>query len=191
MKKKFPWYTGVGDDGSTGLLGQGRVPKYHDQPEAFGAVDEASCFIGAARATGRDAEVGEVLQRVQRDLYTMMAELAALPSEQERFRGINDAHVTWLSSQTDRFGERVEMPREFVVPGDSSAGAWLDVARTVVRRAERRVARLVDDGAVENRAILAYLNRLSSLLFVLARHTDALAGKRSVTLAKTPPKKKR
>ncbi|MDH3198616.1 MAG: cob(I)yrinic acid a,c-diamide adenosyltransferase [Candidatus Krumholzibacteria bacterium] len=191
MKKKFPWYTGAGDDGSTGLLGQGRVPKYHDQPEAFGAVDEASCFIGAARAAVDDAEVGEALLRIQRDLYAMMAELAAGASEQERFRGITDAHVTWLSAQTDRFGERVQMPREFVVPGDSSAGAWLDVARTVTRRAERRVARLVDDGTVQNRAILGYLNRLSSLLFVLARHTDALAGKGSPTPAKTRPRKKR
>lgn len=190
MKKKFPWYTGAGDDGSTGLLGQGRVPKYHDQPEAFGAVDEASSFIGAARAAAVDKEVRDALLRIQRDLYAMMAELAAERTEQGRFRGITDAHVTWLSSQTDHFGEGVEMPREFVVPGDSSPGAWLDVARTVVRRAERRVARLVDDGAVENRAILAYLNRLSSLLFVLARHSDALSAKRPVTLAKTPRKKR-
>jgi len=190
MKKKFPWYTGAGDDGTTGLLGQGRVPKYHAQPEAFGAVDEASSFIGAALATTNDAAVRDALIRIQRDLYAIMAELAATRDEQERFRSITDAHVVWLSAQTDSFGEHVEMPREFVVPGDSPAGAALDVARTVVRRAERHVARLVDDGAVENQAILSYLNRLSSLLFVLARHADARSGKSTVTLAKRKARKR-
>ena len=190
MKKKFPWYTGAGDDGTTGLLGQGRVPKYHAQPEAFGAIDEASSFIGAARATTKDAAVRDALLRIQRDLYAIMAELAAARDEQQRFRTITDAHVVWLSAQTDSFGEKVEMPREFVVPGDSPAGAALDVARTVVRRAERNVARLVDDGAVENQAILSYLNRLSSLLFVLARHADARSGKSTVTLAKRKARKR-
>jgi len=184
MTKQFPWYTGEGDDGTTGLLGEGRVPKYHAQPEAFGDVDEASSVIGMARSLCTDAEVNEVLLQVQRDCYGIMAELAATKEAQQKFRRISDDSVVWVSGIADEYGGRVVMPREFVVPGDSHPGAVLDVARSVVRRAERKVARLLDDGIVENHSLGAYLNRLSSLLFVLARHSDALAGAGDVTLAR-------
>lgn len=184
MTKKFPWYTGEGDDGTTGLLGEGRVAKHHPQPEAFGDVDEAGAAIGVARAATGDDAVSDVLLRAQRDLYALMAELAATPDAQARFRQIDDARVAWAAAEADRFGARVVMPREFVCPGDSPAGAALDLARAVVRRAERRVSRLLADGVVSNRALLAYLNRLSSLLFVLARYEDARSGGSDVTLAK-------
>jgi len=184
MTNKFPWYTGKGDDGTAGLLGEGRVPKYHPQPEAFGDVDEASAVIGLARALCPDDELAGVLLQVQRDLYGLMAELAADGTSQEKFRRVGEESVVWVEGITDEYGERVTMPREFVVPGDSHPGAVLDVARAVTRRAERRVAKLLDDGTVKNRALLAYLNRLSSLLFVLARYTDALSGAGGVTLAR-------
>lgn len=184
MSKEFPWYTGEGDDGTTGLLGEGRVPKHHPQPEAFGDVDEASSAIGWCRSIVPQQEVADVLLRVQRDCYAVMAELAATPEAQEKFRKIDDARVDWLAKTADAFGARVKMPREFVVPGDSREGAALDVARTVVRRAERRVTRLLEDGTMANRSLQAYLNRLSSLLFVLARFCDAASGNSSVTLAK-------
>jgi len=184
VSKKFPWYTGDGDDGTTGLLGEGRVAKHHPQPEAFGDVDEASCAIGVARALVDDTGVANTLLQAQRDLYAAMAELAATGDTQAQFRSIDDARVAWAGEEADRFGEKVVMPREFVCPGDSHAGAVIDVARAVVRRSERRVSKLLDDGTISNRSLVAYLNRLSSLLFVLARYEDGRSGDSGITLAK-------
>jgi cob(I)alamin adenosyltransferase len=185
MSKQFPWYTARGDDGTTGLLGKGRVPKHHPQPEAFGAVDEASSFIGFARSLVQDTRVNEVLLQVQRHCYGLMAELAASPEAQAQFRQIGPEQISWLEAQTDAFGAQVELPREFVVPGDTAVDGALDVARTAVRRAERRVSFLLSEGVVENKALLGYLNRLSSLLFVLGRYMAAQSG-HAPTLAKPP-----
>ncbi len=174
--KSPPWFTGSGDDGSTGLLGSGRVRKHHAQPEAFGAVDELSAVLGLARSLSHDDEVRACLLRIQRELYEMMAELAATPEVQARFRVIGAKHVEALADDVKRFGASVQIPREFVVAGDTTAGAALDMARTVARRAEREITRILDDGLLANSHILAYINRLSSLLFVLARAADASAG---------------
>lgn len=168
--KKF--YTGTGDDGTTGLLGKARVPKYHPQPEAFGAVDEASATLGLVRATIQDREVAEVMVQAQRDLYHLMAELAATPETAAQFRTIDAARVDWLEAQIDAYGKRIEPLNEFAVPGDSLSGALLDLARTIVRRAERRVVKLRDDGLIENDYLIGYLNRLSTLCYVLARYED-------------------
>jgi len=168
-------YTGKGDQGYTDLLG-GRVPKYAPRPDTFGTLDEATCAIGLARALAQDQETKQTLIRVQRDLYVMMAELAFAPSiEQEKYR-ITAEHVQRLEVTIDAIGARVPIGRHFVLPGDTVAGAALDFARTVVRRAERLVARLYHDGDIHNEHLLAYLNRLSSLLFVLARYEDHRAG---------------
>lgn len=183
MNDKFPWYTTRGDDGETGLLGAGRVHKHHPQPEAFGAVDEAGSTIGFARALISDSEINDLLVQVQRHCYMLMSELAATPAAQAQFRKIGAEQIAWLTQMTDRFGDRVTMPREFVVPGDTPAAAALDMARTAVRRAERRVSQLVAEGLVDNRALLAYLNRLSSLLFVLGRYMAVQSGHNQVTLA--------
>lgn len=184
MEKDFPWYTARGDDGTTGLLGEGRVPKHHPQPEAFGAVDEASSMIGFARALAGDADVNNVLVQVQRHCYSLMAELAATKAVQAQFRQIGPDQIQWLSEQTDRFGARVSMPREFIVPGETPAEGALDMARTAVRRAERRVSRLIEDGLVENKSLVAYLNRLSSLLFVMGRFVSSQNGSQALRLAK-------
>ncbi|MEW5987540.1 MAG: cob(I)yrinic acid a,c-diamide adenosyltransferase [Chloroflexota bacterium] len=185
-KTKSPWFTAAGDDGATGLLGARRVPKYHPQPEAFGTVDEATSAMGLARALAADPETRQALLEAQRHLYQMMAELAAEPAAQPQFRAIGREQVAWLETTTEAIGGRMALPREFVIPGDSPAAAALDLARAIVRRAERQVVKLLDDGYVENREITRYLNRLSSLLFALARWQDALVGRGSVTLAKTP-----
>ncbi len=177
-------YTTLGDDGSTGLLGAGRVPKHHPQPEAYGTVDEASAAMGLARALAQSARTKAALLSSQRHLYTLMAELAATPETAGRLPHIAPDHVEWLEQQTDDLGAELVLPREFVVPGDSAAGAALDVARTVVRRAERLVVKLVHDGLAQNAETVRYLNRLSSLLFALARYEDALADSGGVTLAK-------
>ncbi len=168
-------YTGKGDQGYTDLLG-GRVPKYASRPETFGTLDEATSAIGLARALAQQDETKQILIQIQRDLYVMMAELAFAPEiEQDKYR-ITAAHVERLETTIDSLGTRVPIGRHFVLPGDTVPGAALDLARTVVRRAERLVARLYHEGEIHNEQLLAYLNRLSSLLFVLARFEDYAAG---------------
>ncbi|MCS7088959.1 MAG: cob(I)yrinic acid a,c-diamide adenosyltransferase [Thermoflexales bacterium] len=178
------FYTRTGDDGYTSLLGEGRVAKYMPQPEAYGTVDEASAAMGVARAAAQSPRTRELLLTAQRDLYHMMAELAAAQHVAARFRKVDAARVQWLEQATDEIAARIELPREFVVPGDSLPGAYLDLARTIVRRAERLVVKLLHDGIIENAELARYLNRLSSLLFVLALYENALAGVSRVTLAK-------
>jgi cob(I)alamin adenosyltransferase len=180
----FPWYRGTGDDGVTSLLGDARVPKYHLQPRAFGTVDEASAALGLARAFSQVGEVRDVLLAAQRDLYQVMTELAATPEAASRLPTLHQDRIEWLEAQIDEFGRRVTMPREFVVPGDTQAGACLDLARTIVRRAERVVVKLCDEGLCHNRAVVPYLNRLSSLCFVLARLEDQYGRHGPITLAK-------
>ena len=181
MSNKF--YTAKGDDGYTGLLGQGRVPKYDPRPEAFGTIDEATSAMGLARATIKSERNRRVLLESQRHLYCIMAELASTPETAKTFECLGADKVEWLEANTDAIAAEVKLPREFIVPGDSLPGATLDLARAVVRRAERLVVKLYHDGLTTNPHIIRYLNRLSSLLFVMARHEDALAGVRAVTLA--------
>jgi cob(I)alamin adenosyltransferase len=178
------FYTRTGDDGYTGLLGEGRVPKYHPQPEAVGEVDEASAALGIARATCQMAEIGPLLLEVQRDLYHLMAELAARPENAARFRQITGERVSWLEEKTDNLSQQVKLPKEFIIPGDTPGGAALALARTIVRRAERRVAEVLHKELVENGELLRYLNRLSSLCFVLELAENQHAGKHHPTLAK-------
>jgi len=178
------FYTRTGDDGYTGLLGEGRVPKYHPRPETVGAIDEASATIGLARATCQEERTAAILLEIQRDLYLIMAEVAATPENAARFREIDAQRVLWLESQIDALSSEVELPGEFILPGDSPAGATLAVARSFVRRAERQLAKLLHDEMIENNALLEYLNRLSSLCFVLELSENAHYGKISPTLAK-------
>jgi cob(I)alamin adenosyltransferase len=177
------YYTGDGDDGYTGLLGEGRVPKYAPRPTAYGTLDEAQAALGLARASATEA-ARAVLQEAQVDLYHMMAELAAPLENASQFRTLNEGRVHWLEDQLERFGEQVAMPADFVLSGDSQAGATLDLARTITRRAERYVAELLHAGEVENPHILPYLNRLSSLCFVLSLWENQQAGVEGPHLAK-------
>jgi cob(I)alamin adenosyltransferase len=177
------WYTGTGDDGFTGVLGRDRVPKYAIRPEAYGTVDEVSAFLGLARAHARDDRVRGLIVSVQRDLYSLMGDLATVPESATRPPWLSANRLDWLEAETDALGAEVEMPKAFIVPGDSPAGATLEVARTVTRRAERLVARLAHEGELRDDTPLKYLNRLSSLLFVLARVEDRAAGVKRFTLA--------
>lgn len=185
MPGKTKFYSTMGDDGTTGLLGEGRVKKYHPRPEAFGAVDEAQAALGVARAAMQDREAASAVLQVQRDLYHLMAEMAATRETVSKFRKIDTDRISWLEAQTDVYGKRLSLPPEFTVSGDTAAGAALDLARTIVRRAERRTVKLLDEGMIENRELIRYLNRLSALLFVLSRLEDSLGGQESATLAKT------
>ena len=128
----YPWYTGTGDDGFTGVLGRERVPKYALRPEAYGTVDEASAFLGMARAQARTGEVRRALLTVQRDLYKMMADLATLPETATRTPWLKEERLEWLEEQTDAFGQpggdaqgvhRAGRQRAGRVPGDVP-GPW-------------------------------------------------------------------
>lgn len=177
------FYTRKGDDGYTGLLGEGRVPKNHPRPEAVGAVDEANSALGLARASCSAPQIAPLILEVQRHLYLLMAELAATPEEAGKFHAMDSAKVSWLEARIDELSQLVSLPKEFIVPGDSAGGAALDLARTVVRRAERRAAGLYHMGQISNGELLNYLNRLSSLCFVMELLENQHGGQ-GTTLAK-------
>ena len=168
-------YTRTGDDGTTGLFFGGRVRKDDPRPEAYGTVDEAQAAIGWARAAGNDArtatsaELDDLLVHTQRDLWVLMAELATLPDNEHKLvegkTRVTAAMVDALEPLIDRATARFEMPKDFVIPGGNPTAAALDVARTIVRRAER--AALVV--AAPESQVVPYLNRLSDLLWALAR----------------------
>ncbi len=161
------FFTGGGDDGFTGVLGEGRLPKHDPRISAVGAIDEAAAVLGLARSLSESADVRATLETTQRHLYQVMAEVSAPGANAARFRTIGADQVAWLEGSIERFSQEAELPDGFVVGGDSPAGAALDLARTVVRRAERSLADLVHAGLVENASLLSYLNRASSLCFVL------------------------
>jgi cob(I)alamin adenosyltransferase len=178
------FFSGQGDDGYTGLLGEGRVPKYDARPEAYGTVDEASAALGLARAMAITEEGRKLTKELQRDLYHVMAELASTEKNAGRFESVDRARLEWIEAAIERIGNAVDMPKDFVLGGDSSAGAAFDLARTVVRRAERLVARLVHAGELSNGMVLPYLNRLSSLCFLLSLLEARAAGIDRLSLAK-------
>jgi cob(I)alamin adenosyltransferase len=174
------FYTRKGDDGTTGLLGKGRVPKNDARIEAIGTLDEASAALGMARASARDARCPPLLLQAQRDLYLLMTEVASLPANARHFH-FDAARVQWLEQQIDELGKTTELPREFIIPGDSVSGAALSVSRTIVRRAERRLVELFGRSRNDNPALQQYLNRLSSLLFLLELVENQAAGKATTT----------
>ena len=149
------------------MLGEGRLPKYHPRMEAIGSLDEATAALGLARSLVQNADLQPILLQVQRDLYGLMAEVAATPENAEQFRSINKARVEWLEIQTDTLSKNIEVPKEFILPGETQGSGAIALARTVVRRAERRVAELFDASEVGNPELVPYLNRLSSLCFLL------------------------
>lgn len=161
------FFTGDGDDGTTGLLGPERIPKHHPRAEAIGSLDEAAAALGLARALAGDPEVQTILRTMQRHLYQVMAEVAAPGENAKRFRVIGAEQVSWLEREIGRLSTEVEMPAGFLLGGESVAGGALDLARTVLRRAERRLAFLVEQREVENGQLMRYLNRASSICFLL------------------------
>lgn len=169
--------TGTGDTGYTGLLGNQRVPKYDPRPDTFGTVDEATSALGLARATTQDETAREVILHMQRDLYVLMAELATLPENQAAIgMAVTAEHVRWLEETEEQLKTAVEIPNKFVIPGDTLDGAALDLARTIIRRAERMTVRLLHDGIIANAETVRYLNRLSDVVFILARYLEAQHG---------------
>jgi cob(I)alamin adenosyltransferase len=161
------FYTKRGDSGKTGLLGKERVSKDDVRLEAIGTVDELSSVLGLVRCSSTLVDVKEMVMTVQRDLSGLMAELAADVETIDRFHTIDASRVEWLETQISMLEQTVSVPSYFILPGDSQAAAVLDLARTVTRRAERRVVHLIQSSPVTLDLILKYLNRLSSLFFIL------------------------
>jgi cob(I)alamin adenosyltransferase len=169
-------YTKTGDDGTTGLFGGGRVPKASPRVAAYGTVDETNAAIGVARATQLHDAIDDVLAAVQIDLFTVGAELACVPGREEKLGMalIGPADIERLEQAIDAADAACPPLRSFVLPGGSPQAAALHVARTVCRRAEREV--LAIDDAQPRREVVVYLNRLSDLLFALARQSNAVIG---------------
>jgi cob(I)alamin adenosyltransferase len=167
-------YTARGDQGTTDLLGE-RVGKDDPRIELLGALDETTSAIGLGRSLAAFDGANEMLVTTQRDLYQIMAELAFIDEVRPDSLRLRAERVDWLEASIEQIQAQVELPRAFVVPGDTTAGATLDVARTVARRAERLAVALAHAETIGNPEILRYLNRLSSLLFILARAEDVRA----------------
>jgi cob(I)alamin adenosyltransferase len=180
-------YTKTGDQGETGLFGGGRVGKDDARVDSYGEVDELNAAVGLARSLGTDPELSGLLQVIQDQLFTVGAELAT-PRESKAKRVIPEVRPEWakaMEEQMDRFDAELPKLTHFVLPGGTQAAAALHVARTVCRRAERRVVKLVRDGTAGSE-VLIYLNRLSDFLFTLARVANARAGSKDVLWI--PPK---
>ena len=169
-------YTKTGDEGETGLLYGGRVSKADARAEAYGAVDEAVSALGLARALAAEPRVRETIELLQRHLFTAAAELATAPGYRERltehFGAVTPEMTRRLEELIDELQAQTELPRAFVLPGDTPASGALDLARAIVRRAERRAVGLSEAGLLHGPEVLRFLNRASDLLFILARYQD-------------------
>lgn len=163
-------YTKTGDTGQTGLFGGPRVRKDNPRIEAYGTIDELNSVLGVTRAAGLPAEIDALVAQIQNELFSVGAELATPNPEAAGFRIIGPRHIAAVEQAIDRFESPLEPLKQFILPGGTSAAAALHLARTVCRRAERRVVTLAHDGSEGISAeIVIYLNRVSDLLFVLAR----------------------
>jgi len=166
-------YTRTGDDGTTGLLYGGRVSKADLVPEACGTLDEAVAVLGLARSHAVDPALSDELLGLQRALFVVGADLATNPDQRAKLEPgvslVSPEMVTRLESRIDELVAAHPLPNAFIVPGANPVSAFLDLARSTIRRAERRVVELRESGAVVNEDASRYLNRLSDTLFVLAR----------------------
>ena len=177
------YYTRTGDGGSTGILGEGRLPKNHPRIEALGVLDEVTAALGLSRALSQAPQTKPIILEIQRDLYALMAEIAATTETAGRFRTLESQRVQWLESVVDGLSSQVPAPSEFILPGDSLSGAALALSRTIVRRAERQVVALFDTEKIQNSVILQYMNRLSTVCFILELLENQFTG-HETTLAK-------
>jgi cob(I)alamin adenosyltransferase len=172
-------YTKKGDDGTTSLWYGGRVAKTDRRTEAYGSIDEANSALGVARALCKAKDLADLhatILSLQRNLFVAGAELATAPEAADRLQDgvsrITDAMVEALEVDIDRYMSQVELPPQFVIPGGTELSAALDLARAMIRRAERRLVELRDSDGLASDAVLRYLNRASDLAFALARFAD-------------------
>ncbi len=163
-----------GDHGETSLLTGERVSKAGLRPEAYGTLDEASSALGLAKVFTQNETIQEMVTRIQEDLVILGAELSCEGPTKEGYQ-ILDTHVERLEEWIVRLQEEVPIPRQFILPGSNPTSATLDLARTIVRRAERRAMRIHEAGFAVRSEMQAYLNRLADFLFTLARYAEKMA----------------
>ncbi len=162
-----------GDGGETSLLGGQRVPKYDPRPETYGVLDEASSALGVARALTKSQKIKDIVLSVQKDLLIMGAELSCLPEDIKMLtKRIDESDAKRIEDLIDDLQKSVKLKKEFIYPGETVVSSQLDVARTIIRRAERKAAKLKLDGLVNNVHMHEYLNRLADMLFTLARFEE-------------------
>jgi cob(I)alamin adenosyltransferase len=168
--------TKKGDKGFTGLLGGRRVPKYHLKPETYGTLDELNSFLGMARATSKDRMVRKILFHIQNHLFIIGSELALSGRVRNLLKGdITQKEVDWLSRLSTGMETSLKMKPGFIIYGETQVSSILDVARAVSRRVERLVAKMKSKKMLHNLKILEYLNRLSDVLYLLARYEEKKA----------------
>lgn len=180
-----PFFTRQGDDGSTGLLGEGRVKKSDPRFETLGALDELTATLGLARSLCGDP-LGSEIKALQTTLYQAMAEVAATPDTIEQFRRIDLEVISELESKIEIITQKVIVPKGFILPGDSTIGAVFSMARAVARRVERRLVELSERETTISKELKIYFNRLSSYLFVLELYAVQKMEGKNLTLAKKP-----
>lgn len=175
-------YTKKGDAGTTGLLYGGRVDKDDIRTEVYGTLDETVSALGVARAGGLETRVEEVVIRLQKEMFVVGAQLATADEHQNRLREgvskVSPSMTERAEADIDALVGEHPIPQEFILPGETPGSAGLDLARSIIRRAERAATRMNRAGLVPDPEILRYLNRASDLLFVLARHEEAERGLR-------------
>ncbi len=176
-------YTKRGDDGTTGLLYGGRVPKDDVRTTVYGTLDETVSALGVARAGGLAPRVEEIVVRVQREMFVVGAQLATAEDNQTKLQEgvskVTPAMTHQAEQDIDTLLAEHPLPDEFVLPGETMGSAGLDLARSIVRRAERQAVAMARDGLLPDPEILRYLNRVSDLLFTLARYEEAQRGRRA------------
>jgi cob(I)alamin adenosyltransferase len=170
-------YTKTGDDGSTGLFGGDRVPKYHPRIEAYGTVDELNAVIGLALTTAVPEAIRPGLEWVSSLLFTVGADLATprVPPPQYAIPRIEEQHIAYIEQCIDSYEQQLPPLKNFILPGGTPTSAYLHLARTVCRRAERRTVELMQQEDIGTQ-ISTFLNRLSDYLFVAARYANHLTG---------------
>ncbi len=173
-------YTKKGDDGTTGLLYGGRVPKDDVRTEAYGTVDEAVSALGIARAAGLVDRVASIVVRLQREMFIVGAQLATSQENQSKLREgisrVSPEMTDRAESDIDGLVAEHPLPEEFILPGETAASAALDLGRSIIRRAERQAVAMSRSEVLPDDEILRYLNRVSDLLFTLARYEEAERG---------------
>lgn len=176
--------TKKGDKGHTTILGGYSIPKYHLRIEALGTLDEANSALGLAKALSQKDKVGVIVHAIQEELFIIGVELAS-PSEGYIIdytgnKKINEEHVKRLEELMDMLEIEVELPEAFVIPGSIPSSAALDLARTIVRRAERIIDEMRSQGMIKNEAVIKYMNRLSDVIYELARYEEGAGKKKPV-----------
>ena len=169
------FYTTKGDQGTTGILGKERVPKDHPRIQAVGAVDEATEALGFARSLANDQDLKDLIKTIQEDLLQIMSQLVLERPDPDKFPDLARSRLEWLEEAISKYEKNLTPRKEFILPGESTLSSAMGMARVIVRRAEREVVQLKNLDLLPSSACLPYLNRLSSLCYVLELYTSSIS----------------